>query len=397
MKHVGIICEFNPFHKGHAYLIEKVKEKFPNKGIVCVMSGNFVQRGSFAISEKYSRAKCAVLSGADLVLELPFPFSCLSAESFARSAVEILSRSGLCDTLAFGVEQGDKEQLLSIGSRLSSSEFKEELESYMKENKGVGYPAAREAVYTARYGNEPLLSLPNASLALEYLMSLSAFSSPLTPFPVKRVGQTVTEQEVKGAYPSATALRKIIGEGGDISPYVPEQTLAEMEKEREEGRFPVSPEKLWHTFLYLLKTTPRRELVSYYGFSALCDRAVRFAGESDSLESLVEKMKNRSFTDSRIRRGLVALLCKIPRHAEKESPLYTQVLAANKKGREILSQIRDKSEISVFTKPSHALRSSDRSVRRQASAAFLADEIYAMAMPKKQEDGFFLKQSPTIF
>jgi len=123
-KAVGVICEFNPFHNGHAHFLRKVKEAFPQKPVVCVMSGNFVQRGSFAIQEKYSRAKCAVLCGADLVLELPFPFSSLSAESFARSAVSVLNEIGVVDTLAFGCECTDAEALFHCAENLSSEKSK---------------------------------------------------------------------------------------------------------------------------------------------------------------------------------------------------------------------------------------------------------------------------------
>ena len=145
------------------------------------------------------------------------------------------------------------------------------------------------------------------------------------------------------------------------------------------------------------KGTPAKELSSYYGFSSLCARAVRLADECEEIEDLVNAMKNRTFTDSRIRRGLLALLCRIPRYAEKELPAFTQVLSANEKGREILSQMKETSSVPVFTKPAHALKSDDKRICRQVSAQILADEIYAMAMPKKQKKGYFLKQTPTIF
>ena len=151
-KAVGVICEFNPFHFGHAYLLERVHEAFPDHGVVCVMSGNFVQRGSFAIQEKYSRALCAMRGGADLVLELPFPFSSLSAESFASAGVSILAKIGVCDTIAFGTEYDDLSLLSECANNLSSEKFELALKEYFSHHPGTGYPLARETVYTELFG-----------------------------------------------------------------------------------------------------------------------------------------------------------------------------------------------------------------------------------------------------
>ena len=396
MKHLGIISEFNPFHKGHAYLLEEAKRLFPEKGIVCLMSGNFVQRGAFAVQEKYSRARTALLSGADLVLELPFPFSMLSAEGFGGSAVSVLARTGVVDTLVFGSEVSDAKRLFSVAENLSSPAFQAALEAYLSLHKGKGYPAARERVYEDLFGKEEILSLSNASLALEYLSAAKKLFPEMVAVPVLRKGEGVRSLESKEGFISATLLRKMIFEGEDVSAFVPSGSSEEMKKEKNAGRFPVDTNRLFDVLRYLLKTSSRKELSSYYGFSALCDRAVRHVHASESFDGLVEKMKNASFTDSRIRRGLVSALCRVPRLAEKETPAYTLVLGANEKGREILTQMKEASSIPVFTKPSHPLRSKDRIVLRQASCGAQADEIYAMAFPEKQEEGYFLKQTPTI-
>lgn len=397
MKQVGIVCEFNPFHKGHEYLIQKVKEAYPQKGIVCMMSSNFVQRGSFAIADQYSRAKCAVLSGADLVLQIPFPFSCLSAEGYARSAISLLSRIGVCDTLAFGTESGGKEDLIRCADRLSSESFRIALSAFLEENKGAGYPAARETMYESLYGNEPLLSQSNSSLAIEYLMAMKEFGENFELFPLLRHGDGYKAEIQSSIFASATAIRSRILSGGEADHLLPPVSADVLAMEQAAGRFPVNMEKLAPALFYLLKTTSPKELSSYYGFSSLCSRAIRLADECEGIEDLVKKMKNRTFTDSRIRRGVLSVLCRIPRHVEKELPAFTQVLSANEKGREILAQMKEVSSVPVFTKPAHALKSENKAVFRQVSAQILADEIYVMAMPKKQEKGYFLKQKPTIF
>ncbi len=393
-KAVGIVSEFNPFHKGHAYLIDRVREAFPDRGIVCVMSGNFVQRGSFAIHEKYSRAKSAILGGADLVLEIPYPFSCLSAESFAGAAVKILSGIGICDTLAFGTEIGEKDALLTCAKGLSDPDFTLALKKYMKENRGKGYPTAREEVYASLFGPSPILSSPNASLAVSYLSQSIRQKAGLDFFPVQRVGNGFDSLNEEGEYLSATALRAMIEKGAPLTGKISPETEKVLEEERTAGRFPVSEEALAPVLFYLLRTKTKQEMSRIYGFSALCDRARRFLGEVRSISELAEKMKNATFTDSRIRRGLLALLLDLPRFAEKEEVLYTTVLGVGERGREMLFEIKEKGTLPIFTKPAHGLKCENEAVRRAFSRAALADEIYAMAFPAKQSEGYFLKQMP---
>ncbi len=398
MKAVGVVSEFNPFHNGHAYLLKRVRQRYPDKGIVCVMSGNFVQRGELAIQEKYSRAQCALLSGADLVLELPFPFSCLSAEAFAKSAVTILSKLGVVDTLAFGSEIADTALLEQCAGRLSSLEFKRAFERYVSEKKGVGFPQAREEVYTQLYGPSPVFSHPNASLAVEYAIANRKLSCPFSLEAVQRACEGLCETDPEAPFVSAGACRRLI-EAEDylqLSKLCPEKCLDILQKEALEGRFPVSTETLAPVLFHLLRTKSRKELCEIYGFSSLCDRAVRFMDSCRTIEELTEKMRSASFTDSRIRRGLLALVLSIPRHAEKEKPAYTLVLGAGERGRELLARIRKTSEIPVYTKPVHAIKSEDAKVCRQASAALLADRIYLSAFPRAHEEAYFLKRKPYL-
>lgn len=395
-KAVGVICEFNPFHNGHMYFIRRIKEAFPEKAVVCVMSGNFVQRGSFAIQEKYSRAKCALLYGADLVLELPFPFSSLSAESFAASAVSILNGIGVVDTLAFGCECADTKALVRCAENLASEKFKEAFASFTEKNRAVGYPAARSRVYADLFGKTELLDQPNAILGLEYLMAIKKENAPLSPFVIPRIGDTLRETVAESEYPSATAVRKMIFEGKEVTTYLPPEVNAVLKEEVQNGRFPVSMEYYAATLFYLLRTKSRKELSAVYGLAPLYDRANKTAPSCKSLEDLVEKLRSVNFTDSRVRRALLSLLCGVSRFAEKEKPSYTMVLAAGEKGRELLSEMKDASEISVFTKPAHALKSKDKTILRQASLSYLADDLYAAAFPEKGENGEFLKKTPYI-
>ena len=170
----GIICEFNPFHDGHGYLIRKIKENGDN--VICVMSGNYVQRGEFAVYDKFTRARTAVKGGADLVIELPSRYSTLSAQGFAKAGVELIEKTGICKKLAFGAECDDTDELYRVANEIKEKDslIKSELK------KGVSYPSARQNII-----NSPLLDTPNNILALEYL----TYTRPCMPQQRSRVPQ----------------------------------------------------------------------------------------------------------------------------------------------------------------------------------------------------------------
>ncbi len=395
-KAIGIVSEFNPFHSGHQYLLSEVKKAFPQKGLVCIMSGNFVQRGSFAIQEKYSRAKCAVLAGADLVLELPFPFSSLSSETFSSSAISILHRIGICSHLAFGTEIDEKKELRLAAERILETKFQSELQNYLSSHPQIGFPKGREEVYQKMYGESKIFSSPNASLAVQYLAAAKKEGFEIDFYPVSRKGEGYSSLSQEGEHLSATAIRKMILQGDSPSAYLSPETISEMESERKEGRFPVSEESLYPILQYQIQTKSREELSEYYALAAVCDRVKRFAPESNSWEELIQKTKDASVTDSRIRRALLSLLLSIPRFAEKEVPAYSMVLAASAKGREMLSEIKEFGSIPVFTKPAHAKKSESEEVQKQFLAAKLSDDIYQMAFKVPQKAAYFLKKSPYI-
>ena len=171
-KVVFVVTECNPFHNGHGALFAEIRRQFPGRGIVCVQSGNFVQRGEFAVADKYARAEETVRGGADLVLELIPPYCALSAEAFAASAVRVATGVGLSGTLVFGSEIPDGEELLKIARRLTDPDFAAALKERGASSPGTGYPALRAALYEERYGACPALSLPNASLGIAYLAAI---------------------------------------------------------------------------------------------------------------------------------------------------------------------------------------------------------------------------------
>ena len=179
METIGIICEYNPLHRGHKKQLATVREQFHDGGIVCLMSGNFVQRGAPAIVDKSLRAKAAVLCGADLVLELPVTASLSSAEGFANEGVRILS--GFCDRLCFGAETGTAETLMTTAQELLSPGFSQALRQQL--DKGLSFPAARQAAL-----GSDLLTQPNDILAVEYCKAILSQNSAMKPMVVRRQG-----------------------------------------------------------------------------------------------------------------------------------------------------------------------------------------------------------------
>ena len=182
MKIAGIIAEYNPFHRGHAYHLEKTRELGADR-IVCVMSGNFTQRGDVAVTSKWARAEMALHHGADLVVELPLTFSLASAERFARGGVALLEALGCVDTVSFGSESGDLATLQAVASFLDSGAWEEELPALLSE--GISYAAARQQAVRRHWGEAAeVLSSPNDTLGIEYLRSISALGSAMQPLAI---------------------------------------------------------------------------------------------------------------------------------------------------------------------------------------------------------------------
>ena len=217
MKIVGIICEYNPLHLGHKKQIDEIRRICgSDTAIVCLMSGNFVQRGVPAIIDKSLRAEAAVRCGADLVLELPVGYALSSAEGFAAGGVRILG--DFCDALCFGAENADRDLLMAVARALLSEEFKPLLKEQLET--GISFPAARQAALTQMGLDSSLLETPNNILAVEYCKAILALNSGMEPLPIFRGGSYHDELPDQDN-PSATAMRKLMLTAGDFKSLVP--------------------------------------------------------------------------------------------------------------------------------------------------------------------------------
>ncbi|MBO7389718.1 MAG: nucleotidyltransferase family protein, partial [Oscillospiraceae bacterium] len=240
MNAVGIVAEYNPFHKGHEYHIKSTKELLgTDLPVVAVMSGDYVQRGECAVFDKFARAKAAVLSGADLVVELPAPYALSSAENYALSSVSLLKALRISH-ISFGSECGDVKTLESLAELVGSSSFISELKSYISDNPSVSFASARQILAEKYLGkNGKLLESPNNILAVEYLKAINNLETDITPVTVKRMGaghDTVCDDLFK----SASDIRERILKEEDYCRSIPENSFSVYKDETERGRGPVS-------------------------------------------------------------------------------------------------------------------------------------------------------------
>lgn len=306
---IGIICEFNPFHSGHKYLINSVKGE--NDTVICCMSGNFVQRGEFAVLDKFQRTETALQNGADLVIELPAEQATLSAEGFAQSAVDLLESLGVTDTLAFGAENHNLDALKAVADTLKNKEIQKEIAAEMK--KGISYPAARKNVIKSE-----LLELPNNILAIEYLKAAS-----LPCIAVKRIGKGHDTDDEKY---SASAIRSTYSLDDICSLYNCEKAV-----------------------LFKLRNMSRNELMKIDDVSeGLENRIYSAARQAESLDELYAMIKSKRYTLSRIKRIILRAYLGIE-GCEKKAR-YIRILGFNDKGRKLLPSIKKHASKPIITK-----------------------------------------------
>lgn len=389
----GIVCEYNPFHNGHKYQIDSLK---PDT-VVCVMSSNVVQRGSFAVCDKYSRAEAAVRCGADLVLELPFPFSMLSAEYFASSAIYILGQLGFIDFLSFGCESDDYCKLKAVAEFLLDEDFNNKISALIKGKPFVPFAHAREMVVNEALGQEysAILGQPNNILAIEYIKALIKSSYNIIPKPLKRKNCNYHDIVTNGEFCSANGLRKMLEENKSIENYVPEEANSVYKKLISCGKMPVDQSKLEISLLAFLRTVSCEKLKSFYDLSPLAQIIKSSASKATTLDQLYDMCAVKNFTRSRVRRCILAAYLGVTKEIASQKPLYTSVLALNSKGAELLSKVRKSCELQIITKPSSIKNCSDE-IYLQYMAGIAADDVYSLLYPVASKAGETFKKTPYV-
>lgn len=357
----GIIAEYNPFHNGHLYHIQKTKELHGAQRIIVVMSPSFTQRSEPAIISKWARAKTALLCGADLVLELPLPYATASAEYFAKNAVTILNSLGVTNILSFGSESGNIENLEKAADILDSGDFIHLLKAELK--KGVSFASARKNAAAKLCGETEaqIFETPNNILAIEYLKALKNLGSDITPVTVKREGTAYHENAIQGQFVSATYCRKLISENSPLLKNVlPEQSLNVLCEEINKGSCILSESSMELSMLTKLRTLTEEDIagISDTG-EGLWRRIYKSIREGCSLSEIAALAKTKRYTMSRIKRILLRGFLGIKAYHVTTPAAYIRVLGFNDNGRELLRLADKKSALPVITKPSTINRLGD--------------------------------------
>ena len=327
----GIICEYNPFHKGHKKQIDRIRQLRGNEsGIVCLMSGHYVQRGAPAIIDKCRRAEAAVRSGADLVLELPVNIALSSAEGFAAGGVSILS--GFCQELCFGAESPDSESLVQTAEALLSHAFRESLRQQL--DKGLSFPAARQAALETMGLPADLLSTPNNILAVEYCKAILSQNTSMKPLPIMRQG-SYHDLRADPENPSATSLRQLM-KTGDWGAYVPQEALSAMD-----GAALHSLKAGERAILGKLRTMDDSDFEALpYGSEGLWRKLMHECRRQSTLENILTAVKSKRYTRTRLDRMVMCAFLGITEECLNRKAPYVRVLALNDRGREILKTAR---------------------------------------------------------
>ncbi len=379
-----MIIEYNPMHKGHVYLLHQTRALLgDDTALIGVMSGNFVQRGDFALLWKQARARAAVESGMDLVLELPLPWAVSSAERFADGGVRVLAATGLATHLAFGSECGDAQALSRLAGALRSPDFSR----YLKDELLVGdsFAAARMRAVARLLSPEDaaLLSAPNNLLGVEYCKSLLSHGSRISPLTVSRVGAQHDQPLSAHEYPSATAIRALLraGERERALGLLPPAMKAAFEREEQAGRAPVFAETCQRAMLARLRTMEEEDFAALdEGREGLYHRLFAASRTAATLPELLALAKTKRYAYARLRRmALWAYLHLTPDDVPERLP-YLRPLAANETGRALLAQMRKSASVPILTKPAD-VRLLGESARNLLAAEARATDLYTLAYP----------------
>ena len=389
---MGIICEYNPFHLGHAEHIERTREVLGGSVcIVCVMSGNYVQRGDFAVFDKHARAKMAVYCGADIVIELPAPYALLSAGGFARAGVYILDKLSVCDYISFGSESGNIGMLRDAASAIVSDEAQRHIRDWL--GKGLPYAAAQQkAAEAIMGGGAEVFKSPNNILGIEYIKAIGEYSSQICPMTVRRCGGG---HDSDNGYCASAIRKKLLGGAVPLA-LMPGQAAAVCMEEIVSGRGPVSTARAEQAILSRLRAIDDYSRIP--GVSeGLEHRFARYAKTECSVAAILENVKTKRYAMSRLRRILMTAALGITAQDSAEPPPYIRILAMNDNGIRLLRSIRKRTELPVVIKPASVLKLGKAAIGTFHTEA-AATDFYSLACPGEEErtGGREWRQSPVV-
>lgn len=360
MNVTGIITEYNPFHNGHKFHLEESKKQTKSDGTICIMSGNFVQRGGPAIIDKWKRTEMALNNGVDLIIELPTFYAVSSAEFFAKGAVSILNSLNIVNNLFFGSEIGDAKALSEIAKVLVSED--ERFQNILKENLSLGltFAKAREKSlieYLNRSEINNIITSSNNILGIEYIKAILKLNSSINPVALKREGSNYNDKSLSQTFSSATSIREVLKNTSnieDLKNIIPLESYEVFSKLQEQDYRFTFEEEMFKYIKYKIQTNCVNFNNLYEVTEGLDNKIIKEISSSNSLHEFILKIKSKRYTYSKISRILTHIYLGLDNDDFKdianENNLYVRVLGFNKTGREILSLIKANSSIPLITK-----------------------------------------------
>ena len=339
---VGIIAEYNPFHNGHLYHIEKVKEMFPDSPIILVLGGNFTERGDVSILDKWEKTDIAIKCGIDLVVELPFPFSCSSADIFAKGSLDILNYLGVTD-LVFGSESDDIEGIKKlVETELSNPDFDNLVQVYLR--MGYNYPTSLSKALEDITGD--CFKLPNDILGISYVKAIYSNNYKITPHTIKRTNDYHSKELDNMSINSATSIREALLNNKDIKDSVPVITYNYLKNKK-------IPKLDDYFNLLKYKIISCNDLAIYNLVdSGIATKLKKEILNSYSFDEFINKVKSKNLTYSRLSRTLIYILCDYTKNMAKEfnKIRYIRLLGFSNSGRDYLNKIKKDIDIPIISK-----------------------------------------------
>ncbi len=376
MKHVGIIAEYNPFHKGHEYQILKIKKLYPEKNIVIALSGDYVQRGEPAVFPKSVRTKCALIGGADIIIGMPSLYSSASSEHFACAGVNILYKTGIIDTLCFGAECDDINVLSELADIFlyEPENYQKYLKTFLSE--GMSFPKARANAIKNAYPEkkyEDVLQYPNNILAIDYIKAIRKYNIPITPFVIKRSHNNHNSIDTDNVICSSTAIRKALSKNDTINSLLP-ANVSELIND-DPCALPIFSDDFL-SFLQSRLIEEKGALSQYYEVSEeLCNTINRLSILPSSFDSLIDSLSGKHTTNARIRRALLNVMLSRSKELMNEHSAdkveYIRLSGFKESASKLIKTMQETCTVPVINKPANAYK-----VLSSSGKALFDREVY---------------------
>ncbi len=389
MKVLGIVAEYNPFHNGHKFHIEQSKKVSGCDFVVAVMSGNFVQRGEPALTDKYSRTEMALKNGVDVVIELPVSFSTASAEFFSGYSIKILDSLGMIDAICFGSESGNLTPLKNFANFLTSEtpDYKITLKSEL--DKGYSYPIARKHAVSDFIFAQEISDSPNDILGIEYLKALGRIHSKIIPYTIKREAASYHSKEVISSIASATAIRRACSneEFSKIETCMPKSAYDILRKCYTSGEYSLGLGSYDDIFQFILKTKTQAELAEIINISeGLENRFIKTANDTYPLVEIIDKVKTKRYTHTRISRAALHMILdttKADFDIFYHSMPYIRILGMKKESSFLINEMTKHASCPIITKLNNFSNTLDEIGVSMLGKEISSSDIYYLSQKNK--------------